>query len=289
MENPRELLLEDVRCFHGEQRGSLRPITLLVGENSTGKTTFLGCYGVLQQVFSAADIDDRLDFNEEPFSMGSFRDLVRARRGPGGRIDAFKLGLTLEPSRGSRRPPYRLTATFREQGSQPIVSSLRYEFGDDAFLELQRSLDGTVLAIPGRAVETPFPFGRAMLILEFLMTPSEDRKQLPGLYSTLQPVADYLGDLFPGKGAAGVPRRGWTIDKWRPQLPRLVPVAPLRSKPKRTYDPIRETASPEGAHVPMMMMRLDLTDESHWTALHDGLVAFGEGSGLFSDVNVKNR
>jgi len=52
-----------------------------VGENSTGKTTFLGCYGVLHQVFSKLDIDSLLDFNNEPFTMGSFRDIVRSRRG----------------------------------------------------------------------------------------------------------------------------------------------------------------------------------------------------------------
>ena len=47
MIQPGDLTLQDVRCFQGEQRGSLRPITLLVGENSTGKTTFLGCYHIV--------------------------------------------------------------------------------------------------------------------------------------------------------------------------------------------------------------------------------------------------
>ena len=288
MDNLKELILEDVRCFHGEQRGSLRPITLLVGENSTGKTTFLGCCGVLQQVFSAPDIDDRLDFNEEPFSMGSFRDVVRSRRGPEGRVDAFKLGLTLEPARG-RMPPHRLVATFRESGSQPIVSSLRFEFGGAAFLELQRSPDGTVLAFPGRDVAMDFPFGQAMLVLDFLMTLTEDKRRIPR--ADMQSVVDYLGDLFPRRDvtAAGRRRRSRTIGWWRPQLPRLIPVAPLRSKPKRTYDPVRETATPEGAHVPMLMMRLDLTDKSHWTSLHDDLVTFGKESGLFSDVKVKRH
>ena len=288
MDNLKELILEDVRCFRGEQRGSLRPITLLVGENSTGKTTFLGCYGVLHRVFSALDIDDRLDFNEEPFSMGSFRDVVRSRRGPEGRIDAFKLGLTLEPSRGGM-PPYRLVATFRESGSQPIVSSLRFEFGAAAFLELKRSPDGTVLAFPGRDVATDFPFGQAMLVLDFLMTLTEDKRRIPR--ADLQPVADYLVDLFPRRdvAAAGRRRRSRAIGRWHPHLPRLIPVAPLRSKPKRTYDPVRETASPEGAHVPMLMMRLDLTGERHWTSLHDELVAFGRKSGLFSDVKVKRH
>lgn len=36
MDDPRELILCDVRCFQDAQRGNLRPITLLVGENSTG-------------------------------------------------------------------------------------------------------------------------------------------------------------------------------------------------------------------------------------------------------------
>ena len=71
--------MEDVRCFQGTQRGHLRPITLLVGENSTGKTTFLGCYRILHRVLSKQDvnINEQLDFNEEPFSMGSFHDIVR--------------------------------------------------------------------------------------------------------------------------------------------------------------------------------------------------------------------
>ena len=290
MDNLKELILEDVRCFRGEQRGSLRPITLLVGENSTGKTTFLGCYGVLQQVFSAPDIDVRLDFDEEPFSMGSFRDVVRSRRGPEGRIDAFKLGLTLEPSRG-RMPPHRLVATFRESGSQPIVSSLRFEFGAAAFLDLQRSPNGTVLTFPGRDVAIDFPFGQVMLMLGFLMTLTEDKRRIPREFPDLQPVADYVGGLFPRRdvAAAGRRRRSRTIGWWRPQLPRLIPVAPLRSKPKRTYDPVRETATPEGAHIPMLMMRLDLTDKRHWTSLHDDLVTFGKKSGLFSDVKVKRH
>ena len=57
MNHPGELTLQDVRCFEGEQRGSLRPITLLVGENSTGKTTFLGCYHVLHRLLPGSDFE----------------------------------------------------------------------------------------------------------------------------------------------------------------------------------------------------------------------------------------
>ena len=285
MDDPKALILWDVRCFQGEQRGGLRPVTLLVGENSTGKTTFLGCYGVLHRMFSRPYFDPGPDFNEEPFPMGSFRDVVRSRRGPGGRIDEFRLGLEVESARGGM-PPYSLLVTFREKGSQPVVSSLRFDFRPDSFLELQPAPgDGTAFRIPSRTVEAPVPFDEAILVMGFLAKP--DRENLPGKLSGLQPVADYLGGLFRRPEATAGRRRA--IPSWLLGLPELVPVAPLRSKPRRTYDPVRETASPEGEHVPMRMMRLSRTEKGGWTSLHDGLVAFGRGSGLFSDIKVKSH
>lgn len=76
---------------------------------------------------------------------------------------------------------------------------------------------------------------------------------------------------------------------WYSPFSPLIPVAPLRSKPKRTYDPIRETASADGEHIPMLMMRLDRTDKENWRFLHDNLVEFGRESGLFSDIKVRSH
>ncbi len=291
-DNPRELILSDVRCFQGEQRGSLRPITLLVGENSTGKTTFLGCYGVLCRFFSTLDIDSSLDFNSEPFAMGSFRDIVRSRRGPGGRIDEFKLGIAVDPAPDAGIPPYTLLATFREAGSQPVISSVRFEFEPDSFLDLQRRPEGTVLRIPEHRVETDVPFGEAMFIIDFLATLEVDETGMPREFPDLKPAADYLRGLFsrraPSAGRRG-PKRGTFTRMWRPLLPDLIPVAPLRSKPKRTYDPVRETASPAGEHVPMLMMRLTRAESSHWQPLQENLREFGRESGLFSDIKVKGH
>ena len=291
-DDPPELILSDVRCFQGEQRGSLRPITLLVGENSTGKTTFLGCYGVLCRVFSTLDIDSSLDFNSEPFAMGSFRDIVRSRRGRGGRIEEFKLGLAVDPESGSGMPSYTLLATFEEKGSEPIVSSLRFQFNPDSFLELHRSPDGTILRIPNRDVATDFPFRQVVSILDYLTTLAADEKHPLRESGDLRPIVDYLRSLFSDDKAAESKRRrtiGRRIGVWRPRLPDLIPVAPLRSKPKRTYDPVRETASPAGEHVPMLMMRLTRAESSHWPALQENLREFGRESGLFSDIKVKSH
>ena len=39
----------------------------------------------------------------------------------------------------------------------------------------------------------------------------------------------------------------------------------------------------------MLMMRLDRTDKSGWSSLHDDLVGFGHESELFSDIKVRSH
>ena len=275
MDYPTDLILRDVRCFDGEQHGRLRGITLLVGENSTGKTTFLGCYRALHQMFAMHHYSSGPpDFNADPFAMGSFRDIVRSRRGTKGRIDEFQLGFALEG------PSYsRLTATFREEGSQPIVSSLRFQFSDELFLELDRTEKGTSFGIPGHGVqEADIPFDQAAFLLD---AATDFDPHLLG--PKLPPILKHLQHMR--NDSAGVDYGGIPL----PDLADLVPVAPLRSKPKRTYDPVRESSSPAGDHVPMLMMRLDRTDDAQWDSLHDELVEFGGDSGLFSDIKVKRH
>ena len=133
MDNATDLLIRDVRCFHGEQRGALRPMTLLVGENSTGKTTFLACCAVMHRLASNALAV--ADFNQEPFLLGAFRDIVRSCRGPAGRIDEFGLGLRIAPPNGD---PVTFSLTFRERGSEPFVASCRFDRDDDDFVEVSR-------------------------------------------------------------------------------------------------------------------------------------------------------
>lgn len=293
MDNPRSLTLCNVRCFQGTQRGRLRPITLLVGENSTGKTTFLGCYSVLHQAFDRLDIAGALDFNEEPFAMGSFRDIARSRRGPGGHLKEFRIGLTIDPAPSRRIPSHTVFATFIEGVSQPVTSSLRFEFDSQGFLELQRLTGGTVVQVPDHRVETDIPFGDAVFVLDDLVRLSVEERQWPreaDLY--LQPVSNYLRSLIARHEATdGRPRGSGVerVDFWPPMLLPPIPIAPLRSKPKRTYDPVRETTSPDGEHIPMLMMRLNRTELSHWDSLHDDLVAFGREAGLFSDIKVKRH
>lgn len=272
---PTEFTVTDVRCFQGEGKGQLRPITLLIGENSTGKSTFLGCFAALHRMFARPFFyRPEADFNEEPFPMGSFREIARARRGPAGRITEFKLGIGF---RTRKQPARTVSVAFREEASQPVIGAIRYEL-EDAFVEVQRvSTNATRLSTTAGETEIPYPFDQAVSVLDHpnaFFSDSKDDEQV---------LEDFKEFTTRWWGRAGRPRLWGVTSRW------LTAVAPLRAKPKRTYDPIRETSSPEGAHVPMLMMRLHRSDRGEWGELHDELVAFGSESGMFSDIKVKGH
>ena len=47
-----KFFMRDVRCFDGEHEFNIRPLTFLIGENSTGKSTVLGCLQALGNLFN---------------------------------------------------------------------------------------------------------------------------------------------------------------------------------------------------------------------------------------------
>lgn len=64
--------------------------------------------------------------------------------------------------------------------------------------------------------------------------------------------------------------------------------SPIRSRPKRTYDPAREFEDPEGSDIPMYLMRIEATQKKEWEKLKQQLIDFGISSGLFQDIKIKN-
>ena len=60
-----EITLKNFRCFREEQTARLAPLTLLVGENSTGKTSFMAMIRALW--------DARLSADRPGFQRGALR------------------------------------------------------------------------------------------------------------------------------------------------------------------------------------------------------------------------
>ena len=116
-----QFTMEDVRCFAERQEFNIRPLTFLVGENSTGKTTALACFQVLANYLRGESIH----FNSDPYSMGVFRDIVRNSKK---KEKAFELGFTF----GGENEDLDFIVEFAEKkgGFEPIVKSITIKFID---------------------------------------------------------------------------------------------------------------------------------------------------------------
>lgn len=112
--------VENVRCFGEYQPLIVRPMTLIVGENSTGKTTLLACFDSLLGYFARkATFPGYLG---SPYDMGAFRQVVRAGK------DSFKLFLTVQ--RGEQEVDWMLKIVQLPQGIAPSIESIEVKFSD---------------------------------------------------------------------------------------------------------------------------------------------------------------
>ncbi|MDE0324177.1 MAG: AAA family ATPase [Candidatus Poribacteria bacterium] len=267
--NITQFTLEDVRCFREPQTLEIRPLTFLVGENSTGKTTALACFHVLASYLRGEGID----FNADPYSMGVFKDIVRNSRP---KAKAFKLGFTTNA--------IELVIEFSEKtgGIEPEISSLNLKFFDG---EIVIKIGGDSTERRNRLVDFDkkhnyyeincnaevLKIFHSYPLYGFLLFGSDDH--LEGDAEGKTALVDYLKT-----------HRNWNV---RSRLS-IFSSSPIRSRPKRTYDPTREFDDPEGSDVPMYLMRIEATEKKNWEALKTQLVEFGRNSGLFENIDVKN-
>lgn len=289
--NIRKLIIEDVRCFAGRQEFNIRPLTFLVGENSTGKSTALGCFQILHTFANPRPYSSRLDFNVEPYQMGAFADIVR-KSSPRNR--SFKLGFEYKSENKRESAEYTLTLSEKKKGSEPVVREQRAILpkGEIVFVEGKEKLNepdtqnlGVDSGVSGGIGEEGF---RRIVIgvnwhrlnanissnLTYMMFEAADKKVSSSEEKDFYELVKRLPESLSGR-------------RYGPYEEAAYSFAPIRSKPQRTYDPLKETDSPEGSDIPMVLMNMFRTNEKEWKDLKGRLIEFGKSSGLFSDVHVR--
>ena len=124
-----EVRLENFRCFREQQTARLAPLTLLVGENSTGKTSFLAMVRALNAIFAGKW---EYNFKDEPYDLGSFDEIAPHRGGRGGRATEFTAGFSgSHVFRGSKSNrialPYQMDLEFVRQGTVPVLRCRQWQ------------------------------------------------------------------------------------------------------------------------------------------------------------------
>ena len=289
--------VKNYRCFREEQSARLAPLTLLVGENSTGKTSFLAMVRALWQVSSESVVPD---FQQPPYDLGAFREIVHHRAKNHGQSFEASFTRTIRPRRPSnaRRLPPELatfTATFEPRDGFPYPTKRRLTSGNKV---LEVGENDISLAAAGREAR----------ILQRRPGRLADN-QLPPLWSVVRRWMMGEAHDYPTNATATNEQVGQALTQEDiEQIVRLAQSfdnrlqfssnsrsvtspfagAPVRSTPKRTYDPARPFRDPSGEYVPTLLANLSRRDPVEWGNLKKALEAFGKASGLFGEISIES-
>ena len=288
-----KFFVRDVRCFDGEHQFDIRPLTFLIGENSTGKSTVLGCLQALGNLFSyRGGFETEIDFNFEPYQMGTFADIIR-RSNP--KKEDFQLGF--EYNNEGIRIKFFLTLIERERGSEPIIKHSRWAFDEGQIIineskpaqkkkrdfEVRYKKNQSEFLVSANRDLYRWRWYSLASLYEFL---SESREELDTAASRLLQFIESQCRINHGKRGRRM-RRSRLLSALNFDLSEIYSIAPIRSKPKRTYNPLKETDTPDGSEIPMTLMNLSTSSEDEWEMLRDQLLNFGQASGLFTDIALR--
>lgn len=291
---PRELELElrKFRAFRSTGFRRIRPLTILVGENSTGKTSFLAALRF------AMDLDDQAGsyFNRYPFDLGAFEDIAHVGR-DGTRSHEFSISIkkTIDArsdgsiSLGDRGDPdivdAELRVTFTERFGDVVVGGFQLEYEDIRLIYSARNGQAFSVYQNGELIE------RQGGDQEGLFKEISTRRLLD-----LRQLSYFAFDRF-FSVVRGNERQG---RKPTDPLRRMVRVLdavvshgfniqcspPVRSVPRRVYTSSDDSRNLEGSQAPFDLNRAKRTDKRQWTRLSSFLNRYGKLAGLFTRFDI---
>ena len=284
-----EITLKNYRCFHSEQTAQLAPLTLLVGENSTGKTSFMAMIRVLSDIARGSR---NPDFKDDPYDLGSFDEIAHRREDRGYQADTFEAGFSTK-SNLKRGTSSNFKVTFGKSGTTPVPIERRissgktwanetFHVGQPRVLQVGTSRGSWKLTIPHEnnipiISDDNFVFPRSYFLLQDSL-----RSDLPFGITFVSLAGNSSFNKKDFESLRDLAFRYMRLSKERPFAG-----APVRSKPRRTYDPSRPNPDPEGDYVPMYLADVVSRDKQTWTNLKSKLEDFGKASGLFDEIFIK--
>ena len=279
------ITVRNYRCFRERQIARLGPLTLLVGDNSTGKTSFLALIRALWDVAVGHRVPD---FKEDPYDLGSFEEIAHHRGGRGGHVETFEAEFDLGD--------FHFAVSFGRQGTAPVPVRKALRSGDLWIEERwgQDRLSSLRVGNARGAWELDVPDERrTSTSIDDSFAASLLALSLSGERPAALPLGEACssGDSPSFTKADEIPLNelaaSWHVVPPRYPASRPFASAPVRSKPRRTYDPRRPTADAEGDYIPMYLADVYFRDREEWEQLKVMLERFGQSAGLFDEVSIK--
>jgi hypothetical protein len=267
------LYFDNFRGFHNSFL-HLKQVNFFVGENSTGKTSVMSLLALL------TDRDFWYDgeFNTENVHLGYFDEIAS----PKSQFVRLGFGLTKGPGNQNAGISERyvfLSFTNRQNIATLTggrIRSLNWEIG---FRIVENKPQFYAIDAPNPAFP-PFETWLTQQTVE-----PNSWQPLTAYYGSAS-VFSWLHAISkePSIEARGInykdvsPTNLGVSTSW---------IAPIRAKPKRTYDSYKVSSSAEGDHIPYLLKDYLATEQFGSEGFKAALKKFGKDSGLFRSVSVR--
>jgi hypothetical protein len=267
-------------------------VNFLVGENSTGKTSILG----LLKLFAGPALLAAREFGDEHIGFSQFADMVSANSSD---QSYFRVGFVWEHRAKRRKDAEAETIvtgslfTFVEKDGLPHLLKCTFcRGGEKISLRLGKRLIyyKTTECVAAKTAHDFISILRSEWVTEHASADRGFEKlSMPrGLVGEQIPILLALSLI----GHPGEPTRvkGGEFILHQPMVfphPDLTWLAPIRTKPKRTYDELALAFSPDGEHTPYLIRKL-LHSKKDAQKFKSFIDRIGKTSGLFQDVRIKS-
>ena len=259
----------------------IRSVNFLVGENSTGKSSFMA----LTQLLAQPEFWFKQDFNAGNYEFGGFRDIVSALSSD---QSEFQIGVSKETRKKRDETTYYLLHFSEAKDGVPELA--RFSQLTNKYLATLRFAGNKLCAAVssdfspcGQSQEECFAFLQAAALstsLEYRELPDDESRFMR--HSLIPSFHAVITRLFEDKSIKGgidsFPFPGLSLS--------FASMAPIRTTPKRTYDGYTKRFSPEGEHTPYVIREKLATGKGVTNAFKKALESFGRDSGLFDTVGI---
>lgn len=281
MAQPFKISLNNFRAFATTGQISIKPLTLLVGENSTGKSSFLSA---LRFAFDLNNVASESYFNNYPFDLGSFEDILHDA--PSGEsLDKFSVSIAkrIDTNRGAlfrvkegekiNIVDATMTFFFKSNFGDVAVSSIELKL-EEGQLNFHFSEEGEVYIISNDECITLSgiqgdlfngPTGKRYINIRsavyFLMNFRFGRERPEWTQSQTKMV-----ELFSS-----------AFDAFINTNHKIVCSPPVRSVPRRVYTYSDNSGTREPSNAPHELSKVKRSDRRRWTKFirdFQGLVSF---------------
>jgi predicted ATPase len=273
----RHIFLDNFRGF-SDTYVPISDVNFLVGQNSTGKTSLL----LLLKLLSSPRLLMGRDLGGEDVELRHFNDIVSAHAED---RSYFRVGSIEERRIEGKAAVIGSLFTYREHEGLPQLETLTYTLDKD---EVHVQFKGEDVRYKIRARSQASGADSAPgIIARWIGEHSQDAHgwqplPLPKGFPTAEvPVAVLLG------WAPEARKSGLILAPYREPAPGpFVWVAPIRTKPRRTYDEPSATFSSEGSHTPYVIRRM-LSSSAEAKKFFEFIEKVGRASGLFQSIQIK--